>query len=891
MKKFLIVTLIGLILSFSSAYADEEIKIRHKPYSAAEDMDAEKILNQLLETAKFFDEKYPKEKITEDMNDDIRKAFPNLSNQQVYDFQLYIREGLGAYRYIKNLYKEYKDKLLTPKEPPVIVDDDQYAVAPEKEYIDNKDGVVIVTDIKQIVPYSQNRRDIEAAEAKMVRDAYTPSNKKGNFDDLKYISSRIELKKLPFYGIIYPNPLTGNKGLGEWNEKDNILVRLATDETGVRDADEISGIIQFIVKKGHFVIANNGRFHRPQINFEKSENLKNIEINYPIASRILTADNNDWTVYSRKFSLPIKLEVEDKEKPLVLRADITLDACDGNFECISQTISPELTLNAEYKRSSSVSNHIYQQHVNLPKPESDELSIQSFLVKSLPNIGNFLEIKLKSASKISAFNIYIDNDENITFKTPHINIDGKTATVRFFPLDKETSLIDYKFEISVNLNNDILLRQELTARNGGMATQDMPSLSWKIIFAAFIGGLLLNLMPCVFPVLSIKLLSLTKFGARQSSNVRRNFRNTLLGIFCGMFGLASSLAWLKYLDYRIGWGMQFQNPYFIITMIFAVLCFIMSISDVVSFRLPECGQKLLSTSSPDSFSHLITGILVVLMSTPCTAPYLGTAIGFALAGNITDIYCVLGAVALGLSLPYILLYAFPALIAIVPTPGPWMQRLSHFMSFMLFLTMIWLFTILAAQTNTAFTFRLVGYVLICGLFLWLNHVNRENEYEDLPPKAAKRAKLIFSSVLLGISLICYIIALADGGVAYHKQREAITQTHKETIDISEINSAINNGQTVIVAIGADWCLTCKFNNATVFDLPSQEEIIKNKNIKFIKIDWTNYDKEVLMFMEKYKRSGLPFYILFSPLVPDGFVLPEVLNSSDLNQLINNFTIR
>ena len=137
----------------------------------------------------------------------------------------------------------------------------------------------------------------------------------------------------------------------------------------------------------------------------------------------------------------------------------------------------------------------------------------------------------------------------------------------------------------------------------------------------------------------------------------------------------------------------------------------------------------------------------------------------------------------------------------------------------------------------------------------------------------------------------FAISLIDGGYNYNKHYEEVKKQTVDTINYDEINKHIKDGKTVIVAVGADWCLTCKYNNVMVLDKPSLAERIKNSpNIEFIKVDWTNYDKQVLMFMEKYKRSGLPFYILFSPLAPDGIVLPEILNDDQLNNLISNFTI-
>lgn len=892
MKKIPAIFLFLLTFISHAAPAQENVQIRSHPYFAAEEIDFESTLRQMLDTAKFFDEKYPKEKITDDMSDDIATFFPGLNERQTSELQLYIREGLGVYRYFKNAYEQYKARLLAPEEPPLIVEDDQYAgLNNDREYMDADDNVVVITDIKSVVPYSNNPRDLKSVQAKIQRDAEKAANKKGNFDDLKYIASRIEFKKIPFYDVIYPNPLTGRKGIGSWVKKDKVRVRVVSGQTGVKDAKKIMGLIHITLPKDKAVIATDGLFHKPEISFARSENLKSWNSILPMPTRIITDDGADWTVYVREIAIPVNFEVQDMSKPLVLRADVTMDVCDDLSGCKTEKFEPELTLASEYTRNSSVATYVYQSHQYIPPEQNENLKIDNIAVKQLPDVGKFIEIELTAAKKVSAFQIFVSSPDNIVFEAPRVNIDGKKITVRLLPLNAPENLDAYVFEINAVLNNEDMLRSYRQPHVDNQTSPLQTELSWKLIVAAFVGGLLLNLMPCVFPVLSIKLLSLTKFGARQSANVRRNFYHTLLGIALSFGALASFLALLKYLGHGIGWGMQFQNPYFVVTMIFAVLLFLLSICDIVSFRLPEKMQNCALCRSPDSTANLLTGILVVLMSTPCTAPYLGTAIGFALSGSIADIYCIMGAVGLGLALPYLLIYLFPALIVLVPTPGPWMRKLNLLMSIMLLLTLIWLFSVLLAQTTGAFIARLAIYILLTAIVLWLNSLNREIEYEDLTPKQRRKAKRFFSTILISAAVVFYIIALFDGQRAYNFHRRETQVATVSSVSMSEINAAVKKGYTVIVAVGADWCLTCKYNDATVFNLPSVSERMSSSDIKFIRIDWTNYNDEVLRFMEKYRRSGLPFYILFSPLAPDGIVLPEILNNNDLNNLINNFTLR
>ena len=275
MKKFLLTILLSVLIPLFPSFAEddviaeEDVSTDYETEITAKKFDTEELLNNLLKTAEFFDKQYPKEKINEDMRDDIKNAFPGISEQGAYDMQMYIRNGLGAYRYFKNLYEKYKENLLTPEEPAIIVDDDQiadYRQAPD--YIESEEDAIIISDIKTVVPYSLNKRDRKAVEAKILRDSYS-FNKKGDFDELIHIAARVKLVELPFYDILYPSPLTGKKGIGEWQKTDDAYVRIITEQTGVKDAKDIRGVIHFSLPKNKMIIGIDGLYNRPKINFEK----------------------------------------------------------------------------------------------------------------------------------------------------------------------------------------------------------------------------------------------------------------------------------------------------------------------------------------------------------------------------------------------------------------------------------------------------------------------------------------------------------------------------------------------------------------------------------------------------------------------------------------------
>ena len=891
MKFFLhLAVLLALLWPFSLAAAEETPAVfleldnrEEKPQPTMEE-----VVNNFIDSAKYFDSKYPGKLIDQDFHEDVARRFPWLSRQEVYDYEGYIRKGTKLYRYFKNLYNHYKESLLVPEEPPLIADNSEYdLLSEEPEYID-ADGTVVIQDFKKIISYSNNPREIKAYRAKITEEA----GKKGklkDFEDLGYIFSQLEFKKLPFYNIFYGSPLTGNRGIGEWQKKDDFKIRLITIQTGVNKGQKIEGAIHLIIPPHNFVTAvDGGLYFRPEISFEKSENLKNIEYTLPLPTRLAGSDT-DWTVYVEEVAIPFTAEVEDETKKLKLAADVRLNLCRRPYDCESVALSPELTLQPDYLRESSVATYIRMVSGFLrPQPVS-ELEISDFYLNRSSDGKEVLEISFSLPEKIEAFNLFVGNKSGITLTRPRISISGKRAFVRILPMEGSPSAQNAEFEITAEANNQYVLRTQKTPVEGKMPAPYQRGLSSALLAAAVLGGLLLNFMPCVFPVLSLKLLSLTKFGARNPQAVRRNFALTLAGIWSAFALLAAFLAGLKLLGENIGWGMQFQNPWFITLIFFAVLLFIAQIWGIVEIRIPQCISRQ-ATADESAPLHFLTGTFAVLMATPCTAPYLGTAVGFALTGSTGDIFAIMGGVAFGLSLPYLLMWALPSLSVFIPRPGQWMKNVNRFMVLMLLLTLAWLLHICQTQSGTGFTFRLAVYALLFWLFLWLRKITLEADFKGLPPTVRQKAVKKTAAFFAGLALLTFAGAAIDNHFAAARQLERTEKSHLSSVAADTIERKLKEGKTVLVIVGADWCLACRYNDIMVFNNPAVIQNIKKRGVEVFNIDWTIRNEETVEFMKKYGRSGLPFYILFSPLVPDGMVLPEILDEQTLNQLIDNISL-
>ena len=327
-------------------------------------------------------------------------------------------------------------------------------------------------------------------------------------------------------------------------------------------------------------------------------------------------------------------------------------------------------------------------------------------------------------------------------------------------------------------------------------------------------------------------------------------------------------------------------------MIFVLLLFIAQIAGWINLKTPERINRLLdSKAKEEDLQNFFIGLFLVALSTPCSAPYLGTAIGFALAGSVSDIIIIMTAVGSGLALPYLLLFINPQLAMFVPHPGKWMQHLTKIMTLMLLATIIWLISVLAAQVADGVTFRAVIYILLTlGLLAFRKAVFDNIEIQDAAPDIKLKLEKIFNIAFSVLFIIILTVGLIDVRHGYSRQRLQTLSKKQIELSLPEITQYLRQGKTVLVAVEADWCLTCKFNDLTVLNNYALKDALRLYDVQVIEIDWTNYNAEVLKFMEAYGRKGLPFYIIYSPKVPNGMVLPEILKEQNLIEIIKNISV-
>lgn len=846
------------------------------------------------EDIEYFDKKYPGSQIEEDFIDDVIERHPEYAAESSALRENFLRKTIKVRRLYNNLKARAQDFLMQ-QNIPLIVPDDQYEFGTAEEYRPSSGGkAVIIKDFKKVIGYSDNPRDREAAAAKLARDAGLPDASE-TAEKMKKALLQKDWKTLFSYGLFDgKSPFEDNRGLGEWQGAENGLqARVVSMSKVVNGQKDVNGAVQLRIPDEHFVLFENYRNYRPlALKAAAADNLENIRFNLPLPRRFFLAGGESTAGYADIVTIPFCAEIKDISRPYKITVAVQADVC-RDRKCQAAIVRPELEVAAgtEKDGESKVATFLRLIERYYPRAVRDDIKIASFVAETPAEsgTGQVLRLEIEAEETPTRVDAFIENFPAGKFAAPLIRIDGKKMVIRFRSLDKDADYTGQKFDLLVASSPETVLRQSVVAEPASILSRENPGLNLAIIWFAFIGGLILNFMPCVFPVLSLKILSFTRFGAVKPERIRRDFCYNILGIFCSFLIIIAVLSALKLLGYAVGWGMQFQSVGFISFMIFVIVLFLAQVMGLVNLHMPEFIQKAAENRERgEKAVQFFSGVFLVLLSTPCTAPYLGTALGFALAGSVADIAVVVGMVGLGLAFPYILVALVPELAYYVPKPGKWMMWFNFAVFFMLLLTLGWLLSLLAAQGGAALLWHYAFFIAgVWAVLLFRKSLMNELEIQEKDPQT-------FLSISRAFNLICAVIVAAVVSWGIHDARNAVAKVRKteaavtgQVIDRAQIDRLIADGNIVLLKIGANWCLTCHYNDAMLLKTPSAEEMFAKYNIVPLEIDWSSYNAEILAFMEKYGRRGLPFYVVFSARVPDGQVLPEIINERDFEEIVRN----
>ena len=391
---------------------------------------------------------------------------------------------------------------------------------------------------------------------------------------------------------------------------------------------------------------------------------------------------------------------------------------------------------------------------------------------------------------------------------------------------------------------------------------------WTAIFGALIGGLILNLMPCVFPVISIKALSIAKSAHGERAKIRREAWLYTAGVIATFMLLVCFILGLKAGGAEIGWGFQLQSPK--VVAVLAVLLFVIGLNLLGAFEigggLQNTGSEL--TQKSGAAGSFFTGALAVIVATPCTAPMMAGAVGYALAAPAIITLAVFMALAIGFALPFLLIAYVPGLLSKLPKPGPWMVRFKEILAFPMFAAAIWLVWVLSLQAGEDGVLFVLSAMLAVALAIWL-----------LKGKSALGKVLGAVAVIAAIALPLSIISTASTSSANPVKLNAESWSPARVAELQA------EGRPIFVDFTAAWCVTCKVNEKVVLNKAKTQKLFADTNTAFLIADWTNKDDVIAAELAKYGRAGVPLYLVYNNKSVRPAILPQVLSHDVIRDAI------
>ncbi len=484
----------------------------------------------------------------------------------------------------------------------------------------------------------------------------------------------------------------------------------------------------------------------------------------------------------------------------------------------------------------------------------------------------------------------------------------KYPAVDFFPLPDEGTVVGHP-AIESRKENEIVFRvpiesapKNLSSMAGLVVFSQQPNgddrAAWQTTIApvvsaasqtatrgiftfllfGFIGGIILNLMPCVLPVISLKIFGFIQQAGQSRQKILRSGIAFTIGIFAWFLALALLLIGLKGAGRDVTWGgFQFTNAYFVLALSVIVLVFALNLFGVFEISLPQSMTRgLLSTSDRKDFvGSFFQGVFATVLATPCTAPFLGTALGFAFTQSPAIILAMFVAIAAAMSAPYLLLSAQPAWLRFLPKSGPWMLHLKQFMGFLLLATLLFLLYVLGAQRGVEGTIWASCFLLVISVACWM-----KGAFAAPTASAAKRRLVLVLMLVLVFASGIYFIGDKFQSTEF-ASADSQLRGGWQLFTPDRLQTELEQGHTVFVDFTAAWCLTCKFNEASVLESAEVRDAFQRHGVVKLKADWTNGDPLITKLLQHFGRPGVPLYVLYPGKNEEPIVFPELLTKGIL----------
>jgi thiol:disulfide interchange protein DsbD len=404
---------------------------------------------------------------------------------------------------------------------------------------------------------------------------------------------------------------------------------------------------------------------------------------------------------------------------------------------------------------------------------------------------------------------------------------------------------------------------------------ESPAVGLGLLYAlalGLLGGLVLNLMPCVLPVLAIKVFRVAEIAHESRRALLAHGAAYTGGVLASMAALAAIVVALRAAGIAVGWGFQFQEPLFVAAICTLLVVFALNLFGVFEVSFQPASAARVSAEAAGYRRSFFEGLLAVILATPCTAPFLGTAVGFAFASDPGVIFAIFLSIGFGLAAPYAAVTLVPGLSRVVPRPGAWMLALRSALGFSLVATAVWLLWVVGRSVGVDAQALLLGYLVAVAFGLWvlgsLQRVGRGG-------LVLGAVGAVVAGIALGLAGLPLDPPAADRQAAIDSAAVGVDEWRP--YDLAAIGAELARGRPVLVDFTADWCITCKVNESVVLADRRVKAELARLDVATFKADWTLYDEEIGRVLASFGKAGVPMYLVYGPSAPgDPRVLPELL---------------
>lgn len=602
----------------------------------------------------------------------------------------------------------------------------------------------------------------------------------------------------------------------------------------------------------------------PSIKWDKSGNLADVSWDWP-APEAFSLLGLQTFGYKHDVVFPMLVKVKDINQPLKLKGLLTLSSCTN----ICVLTDYDINLDIDLKTITADPGAMFA--YNKAKVSVPQRKTSADINLGWDNSKQQLQVLLKEG-EWQYPQVIIDGEPDVSFKLKRLETSkdelGSRQLTAVFDGSSwlgETDVIGKSLNVTViEAENSIEYGAVVTATD--IVNRSSPL--WTMMLIALLGGLILNVMPCVLPVLGMKLSAVVAAPDLNKTQIRQQFLASALGILVSFWLLAAFIVGLKMTGQAIGWGVQFQNPWFIGFMALVTSVFAINMLGAFEINLPSSLQTKLATSGGnDNRGHFLQGMFATLLATPCSAPFLGTAVAFALGADVVSLFVIFTALAVGMALPWLLVAAVPQVANYFPKPGRWMSIVKVIFAGLLLLTSLWLISLLANFISTGILWAIAAILVLLFVILM--------------------AKLYGSAAVIATISISILLSAVTAFATSDRWASPLpTDLEWTPLQQTDIQAKVAKGQTVFVDVTADWCITCKANKVGVILQDPVYSRLKQADIDLVIGDWTKPSAAITGYLQSHNRFGVPFNVVYGPNAPDGIELPVILTSKQVVDAIN-----